>query len=426
MDTVELGNSRFVPRLTIMSTLEEGPVCPRLRPGLVAAPDGDPRHVYIQDRLRITREPLRLTHVEFQWARLINGKRSPRDLQAEAMRLASGLLTPLDQIEDLLRRLDEALFLDNQRFRDYLHGPEREPSCIGCYAAEPDLMRQQLGALFTLPGASGPPGEPGCRTASEGRIRAVLAPHIDYARGGASYSWPFKEVVERTDASLFVIIATSHYSPERFTLTRKNFKTPLGTVPTDQGYVDHLERLYGDGLFEDPIAHLPEHSIELEVAMLQYVFEGKRPFRIVPLLVGSFHDCVATGTEPGEREDIQRMVAALRQVEAELAEPVCYIISGDLAHIGPKFDDPDPVGEPFLSESLKQDHAILQQAEQVNARGYFEMIAAEGDRRRICGLPPTWTTLAAVQPQRSRLLHYGRYVHPRGHESVSFASMVFE
>ena len=84
------------------------------------------------------------------------------------------------------------------------------------------------------------------------------------------------------------------------------------------------------------------------------------------------------------------------------------------------------MAEPFLSESLNQDRAILKQAEEVSLRGYFATIAAEQDSRRICGLPPTWTTLAAIQPQRGKLLHYGRYVHPQGYESVSFASMAFE
>ena len=45
------------------------------------------------------------------------------------------------------------------------------------------------------------------------------------------------------------------------------------------------------------------------------------------------------------------MVAALRNAEAAAGEPVCYLISGDLAHIGPKFGDPDPVTEPWLAAS---------------------------------------------------------------------------
>jgi MEMO1 family protein len=402
------------------------PIYPCLRPGLSAGQDGDARHVVLFDQLRIAREPLRLTAWEFNCIRLFNGRRSLRDVQAEAVRLMSGLLIPIESIETLFRRLDEHLFLDNDRFRDYLTGPDREASCIGCYPAEPAMIRQLFRSLFTGQGGPGLPGEPGCRIGAEGRIRAALVPHIDFGRGGVTYGWGFKEIIERTDASLFVVIATSHYSPERFTLTRKNFKTPLGCVPTDQGYIDRLEKHYGNGLFDDPIAHLPEHSIELEVVLLQYLLEGRKPFRIVPLLTGSFGDCVEGNRDPSQCDDVKRLVESLQKVEQEMNEPICYLISGDLAHIGPKFDDPEPVDESLLSESLAQDHAILKQAEAVSPEGYFGVIAAEGDRRRICGLPPTWTTLAAVKPERGKLLHYGRYVHPQGFESVSFASMVFE
>ena len=63
-----------------------------------------------------------------------------------------------------------------------------------------------------------------------------------------------RRLAEGTDASLFVIIATSHYSPQRFTLTRMDFQTPLGRVPTDQASIDRIVNHYGDGLFDDPIA----------------------------------------------------------------------------------------------------------------------------------------------------------------------------
>ena len=69
----------------------------------------------------------------------------------------------------------------------------------------------------------------------------------------------------------------------RFTLTRKHFQTPLGLAQTDQAYIDRLVAHYGDGLFDDELtAHLPEHSIELEVVFLQYLYPDS-PFRIVPL-----------------------------------------------------------------------------------------------------------------------------------------------
>jgi len=317
--------------------------------------------------------------------------------------------------------MDETLFLKGSRFKGGLRGTLREPSCLGCYEAEPAALRRQIHRLFS--GAKGPglPGKPKQGAA----LRAALIPHIDYQRGGATYAWGYKEVFEQTDASLFVIIGTSHYSSQRFTLTRQDFKTPLGVARTDQAYIDRLVARYGDGLFDDEPAHVPEHSIELEVVFLQYLYEKERPIRIVPLVVGSFQDSVDRGSVPAAREDVGRMVEALRRVEAETDEPICYIISGDLAHIGPKFGDPQRLREPALIHSREQDQAILRQAEAADSARFFRVIADERDRRRICGLPPTYMVLEVVRPCRGKLLHYDQYVHPRGQESVSFASVAF-
>jgi hypothetical protein len=67
----------------------------------------------------------------------------------------------------------------------------------------------------------------------------------------------------------------------------------------------------------------------------------------------------------------------------------------------------------------------MRQAEAVDASRYFQVVAAEGDVRRICGFPPTYTLLEAIRPRVGKVLHYDLYVHPRGWESVSFASMAF-
>jgi AmmeMemoRadiSam system protein B len=432
------------------------PERPQLHPYIRWEQDwSDPRFVFLVNRAGVGPGPLRMPVELFCWLQLFDGRRTLRDIQAEAMRQADGRLLPLELFNVLVQKLDEAMLLDGPRLRELLASPVREPACVGSYAGNPDVLRRQLHALFTGPGGPGLPSPPprpspargeGEDTPSSGRgkgedtpspraregrgggpqLRAALLPHIDYGRGGVSYAWGFKEVALRTDAALFVIIGTSHYSSHRFTLTRKHFKTPLGIVPTDQPYIDRLVAHYGDGLFDDEYqAQLPEHSIELEVVFLQYLYEQRRPIRIVPLVVGSFQDSVAAGSLPAFREDVGRMVAALRAAEAETAEPICYIISGDLAHIGPKFDDPDPVSDAQLIHSREQDQAILRAAEAANPEEYFRLIADEGDRRRICGLPPTYTVLEALRPSRGKVLHYDQYVHPRRYESVSFASVVF-
>jgi AmmeMemoRadiSam system protein B len=395
---------------------------PRLRPGLAAAQDGhNPGYVLVWDELRLNPQIHRLSLVEFAWVQMFDGRRTLRDIQAEAMRQVNGQLLTLDLFTKLVEKLDEALFLESPRFRQRLAGPVREPSCLGCYAAQPDLLRRQLRQLFTDRRGPGLPRE----QPPDGQLRAALLPHIDYHRGGVTFAWGFKEVFERSDAALFVIVGTSHYSAERFTLTRKDFKTPLGIVRTDQEYIDRLVAYYGDGLFADEIAHLPEHSIELEVVFLQYLYENRRPFRIVPLVVGSFHDAIQSGVPPRVQDDVGRLIEALRRADAETGEPICYLISGDLAHLGPKFGDLHPVGDPLLTHSREQDQELLRYTEAADACGYFRIIAEEADRRRICGLPPTYTVLEAIRPSHGKVLHYDQYVHPLGHESVSFASAAF-
>jgi AmmeMemoRadiSam system protein B len=396
---------------------------PQLRPYLAAADDGrDSRYVYVWDRLRVSPEPQRLTQLEFYLLGMFNGQRTLRDVQAEAMSAHDRHFLPIGELTAFAERMERALFLDGPGFRERVDGPIRPPSCVGAYEGDPAALRRQLRNHFTGPKGPGLPGD----GRPDGRLRAALLPHIDYARGGATYAWGFKEVAERSDAALFVIIGTSHLSAHRYTLTRKAFQTPLGTTPSDGDFIDRLVRHYGDGLFDDEWwAHLPEWSIELEVVFLQYLYEGRRPIRIVPLVVGSFADSVAAGTPPSEQDDVGRMIDALRATLAATAEPVCVLISGDLAHVGPKFGDAAPLAEGFLGRSRRRDEALLKRAEAADAAGYFGLIAEEGDARRICGLPPTYTVLEALRPGRGKVLHYDQYVRPDGGESVSFASVGF-
>ena len=398
---------------------------PKLRPGLKAVAGDKPDTVVIVDQYRLG-DAIELSHAMFEIITLFDGKKNLQQIRAETAKMFEGEPVPMETLLNLVKGLDLDYLLDSPRLREKLNTPDRAPTCIGVYDADPEKARKQLKKLFTATGGPGLPGEPGCRIESDGPVRAVLVPHMDYHRGGVTYGWGFKELVERTDASLFVIIGTSHYSGQRFSLSRQNFTTVFGKVSTDQAYVDRIVKHFGEGLFDDPYAHVPEHSIELEVALLQYVFEGKRPIRIVPLLTGPYFDCVGGKNSPRSKADIAKMISALKAAEAEAGEKVCYIISGDLAHIGPKFEDPDLLTDEQLKASKKQDDQLMKFAASVDTEAYFGLIAEEKDERRICGLPPTYLTLEAASPTKGKVLHYGRYVQPEGIESVSFAAAVFE
>ena len=402
------------------------PERPKLRNTIGLLPDpGNPEIVWLYDQYRISRAQLAVHRSALLILQLLDGQHDLRDLQVALIRYTGGQLLPSSVLEQFLARLDEALFLESEavqkKLQEFLASPIREPACLDSYGATAgDVSHLLLNQFQDVKGA----GLPG-RTKAQGRLRGALLPHIDYHRGGPVYTHGFKELVEQSQATVFVIIGTSHYSGARYILTRKDFKTPLGIAPTNKEYVNRLATYYGHAAFAEEIAHMPEHSIELEVVFLQYLLDGRRDYTIVPLLVGSFQDCVASGCEPREQSDIYLMIQALKQAEAECPERVFYISSGDLAHIGPKFGDPRPVSADQLEHSRKQDQRLLDRLVHGDRQGFCEVLYAEQDARRICGFPPTYTLLSVLEPKRGRVLSYDQYVEPNGFESVSFASVGF-
>src|SRR5262249_49230331 len=175
----------------------------QLRPYLAAAQDQrDPNHVHLWDRLRLNGKSLRVSLLEFLALQMFDGRRTLREIQFETMQIAGGQLLPIDSFARLAERMDGALFLDGPRFRAALQNPVREPACIGCYEADPVVLRRQLSGLFTGKNGPGLPRE----KQPDGKLRAALIPHVDYARGGATFAWGVKGNVGRRHASPFSIL----------------------------------------------------------------------------------------------------------------------------------------------------------------------------------------------------------------------------
>src|SRR5262245_20842151 len=130
---------------------------PRLRPGLAAQQDSDPRYLHVWDPRRLTDQVLRVDLVEFNALRLFDGTRSLDGVQVEMIQRFGGAIVPLETLAGLVQRLDAALFLDSPRLRCLLESRPREPACIGCYPGDLDELRRSLRSLFTHPDGPGLP-----------------------------------------------------------------------------------------------------------------------------------------------------------------------------------------------------------------------------------------------------------------------------
>lgn len=299
----------------------------------------------------------------------------------------------------------------------------RPPALAGrSYERLEPALRNQLARYFVDPDGSGPLPPP----RPHGRLRGVLSPHIDFQRGGPTYTWAYRELLEKSNAEVFVILGVAHQpAAQRFVLTRKDFDTPIGVLRTDREYVDRIASHAGLHLFDDEPVHRHEHSIEFQAVFLRYVL-GQREATIVPILVGSFHDLMVSGRDPMSCDEVRRFIEALHAAEAACPKRVAYIGGVDFSHIGPEFGDPEPVSDAMLEMLARHDLSMIDRAVANDPAGWFETAARSRNRSRICGLAATYTTLQAMGPARGKLLQYRQSIDHRRTCCVSFASLVFE
>jgi AmmeMemoRadiSam system protein B len=257
-----------------------------------------------------------------------------------------------------------------------------------------------------------------------GGLRGLVAPHIDFHRGGPAYAWAYRELAERGEADLFVIFGTCHAGMAHpFALTRKDFDTPLGPARTDRDFVEALARQAGQDCFGSELAHRNEHSIEFQAVFLQYLYAGRREISIVPVLTSFVHEALARGQRPQDDPRVPRFLEALGEAITASGRRVAFIAGADLAHMGPRFGDPAPITPAELAVIDREDREMLAAVEAGDAEAFFESARRDDDRRRICGLSPIYTLLRALGGAPGTLRRYGQWPDPDG--VVSFASVVF-
>ncbi|MEZ4547261.1 MAG: AmmeMemoRadiSam system protein B [Thermodesulfobacteriota bacterium] len=329
---------------------------------------------------------------------LFDGEKSVEDICGILSQRFGGDVRKED-IENIVSKLDEALFLDSPRYREYINGIEREfretevreAGFAGLsYPSSADELGEWFGRFLEEAGGENGNGE-------TGKLKGIVSPHIDYSRGGVSYAKAYATLPE-SEADVFIIFGTSHYGQvdNPFILTKKNFRTPLGEAKTNGEIIERLEAACGWDLYEGELSHKTEHSIEFQVAFLQYMLGGKRDFTIVPVLCTSFHRMVTEGSSPSEDERVSKFLGEMKEIISGLGERAFIIAGADMAHVGLKFGDNDRVNDETLGVIRERDLASLAFGENMDAEGFYRSIESEKDWRKICGLSPIYAALSTT------------------------------
>lgn len=360
-----------------------------------------------------------------------NGERHVEEI-AEVAREQTGLIVTADKVRNIVRELDEAGMLFSESFlkkweerrEQYRQLPTRTSTLFR--SDDKLLLLKQMGDEFKRHRMSrlSPPEKLGLN----GSVRAILSPHIDYARGGEAYAWAYKAIAEHTAADTFIILGTLHKpSSHPFIATQKTFETPLGKVEVNTDLLTEIEQEFGGELYTDEYMHAEEHTIELQVVYLQHVLQ-KRPFKIVPILVGSFEELLYAEqpVQPNENEEIAAFIDAIRSVMRRHGDKVVLIGGVDFAHCGPEFGDEEQNTAEREQAVRVQDEAMLKAIEAVDPARFFDSFRMDMNERRVCSIAPIYCVLAAMQDTHAgKTLLYNQANSNDRSCMVSFASVAF-
>jgi hypothetical protein len=404
---------------------------PRLRPvETIVVPD--PRHgkvIVLRDTQGVAKGHAVIPPQLVPMVARMNGRLTCAQIAKEASRELGGEV-PVDAVERLVEQLDEGLFLEGETFEraldavraEFVGLPARPASHAGgAYPGERAELAEYINrSCFD---AAGP------RKKREGRVRALVSPHIDPWRGAVGYGHAYgalaASLAKDESADTFVLLGTSH-APMRepFALCSKGYDTPLGEMPVDEAFLAELAAASDFDPYADELNHKREHSIEFQAVFLRHVLGG-RAARIVPILAGLGEE-QSSGKAPRTTAAVARFLDALRSGIEKRNGRVVIVAGADMAHVGPRFGDATPHDGKKRLALEKTDRASLELATSVDAPAFWEHVAADLDQRRVCGLAPIFS-LVDVLPSAARgeLLHYEQNVDPDDGSIVSHAAVAF-
>jgi AmmeMemoRadiSam system protein B len=360
-----------------------------------------------------------------QLLRFFNGGSTKLDLR-EALVRATGSVEVGELVDSLTATLEASGFLVNDvyremkatREREFAEAPVREPTHTGPggYPEDPAELRTTLQSYL-----DGAPSD-----AAGQRLLALAAPHVSPSGGFRCYAAAYAHLAPEHRDRTVVILGTSHYgTPDRFGLTRKPFRTPLGDARVDVSIVDALERKAPQAVTMEDYCHKTEHAIEFQVVFLQQLLGPE--VRIVPVLVGAFARSLLEGGPPEADPAVGAFLDALGELQARLGARLLWVLGVDMAHIGRRYGDAfdATADQGRMADVAGADAERIERVTSGDAAGFWELVQRNRDELRWCGASPFYAFLRAVRPKPGRLLRYEQWNIDET-SVVSFAGLRFD
>jgi AmmeMemoRadiSam system protein B len=233
---------------------------------------------------------------------------------------------------------------------------QRNPAVSGMfYESNKEKLSKNLDRLFS--------------DTKQGNNTAVISPHAGYVYSGRTAA---HAVASLKPSGKFIIMGPNHNSMgNRFSIMAEGeWIMPLGPVRIDSGIAKDL--LKCDLISEDALAHVREHSVEVQLPLLQHRFIR---FEFVPLCVQNLE--YSEGFLGECRKIGESVASAMKKHDARL------IASSDFSHYLPK-----EVAE-------KKDSMAIEMIKKGDVSGFFRVL--EKNDASVCGFGPIAILMSAAK-----------------------------
>jgi len=401
---------------------------PPLRPEIQVIPieQNGEQFLFFQDMMGYAATDFAVPYSARDILSLLNGRNSVTDMAQYA-----GEGVTKDQILHYVRFLDKHCLLYSDHFRTQVQQIEDEyeeaevhlsVTAGNSYPADAVELKAFLEKAFTQYEKAEPVEQ----------AKALYAPHIDPQVGIKSYVKAFSSI-QNLKPKRVVILATSHYAglheelyrDTPFIITGKSFVLPNGKITCDCEAVQTLKKAQNEpgtlGLSFSDRAHRNEHSIELHLLFLNHIWN--HTFEILPVLVSGIDELFYTNDNHISRK-IEAFSTCMKEKYGD-DEDTFFLISGDLAHIGKKFGDPQPARDLFPKVKAF-DEAFLTISASGDTEGLLDLMKEDYDPFRICGFPPLYTFLKGFSNLNGTVLDYELWDEAERESAVSFGSILYK
>jgi AmmeMemoRadiSam system protein B len=162
------------------------------------------------------------------------------------------------------------------------------------------------------------------------KVYGVVSPHAGYMYSGQAAAHAYKAIAG-LQADTFIMLGTNHtgYAESNFAVSTQDFETPLGIVKNDEEFSKLLISEFKGKRFSvgetsgDKLAHQQEHSIEVQLPFLQFIFDK---IKIVPIIC-----------QIQDYENYAEFAKLIVNAAKKLERKICVIASSDFTHYGASY-----------------------------------------------------------------------------------------